>query len=85
MIGQVATRKLNEPVDPPPKKEKEAEKAWVPPELAGMSFAQSQSINDPKSAAFVFDDDDMTEFAKTNVNIKLPEDNNLMQMFPSFL
>lgn len=35
MIGEEATRKLNEPVDPPPKKE-EKEQNWVPPELAGM-------------------------------------------------
>jgi hypothetical protein len=33
MIGDEATRKLNEPVDPPAKKE--AEKAFIPPELAG--------------------------------------------------
>jgi len=33
MIGEDATRKLNEPVDPPPKKEDE--KTFIPPELAG--------------------------------------------------
>lgn len=44
MIGEEASRKLNEPVDPPPKKESDkgdakaggdgkAEKGWVPPEL----------------------------------------------------
>jgi hypothetical protein len=34
MIGEEASRKLNEPVDPPAKKE--SEKGWIPPELGGV-------------------------------------------------
>ena len=38
MIGMDAKRKLEEPVDPPPSKAKEAAapEGFIPPELAGM-------------------------------------------------